>query len=139
MQQLRVTAAGALVKIFGTTEQIVTIVPNLGYIARMRIRLLALSLTLLAAACGGADAVPETTRAPAATTAPSASETSAPATETTATQDSTENADTTTTTTEALRAEAPIAPAFVTTLSDGSQFDMGAHDRPVYLVFWAEW
>ena len=125
--------------IVGTMAQIVTIVLNLGYIARMRIRLLVLSLTLLAAACGGTDAVPATTSAPAVTSTTAGSETAAPATETTAAPDSTENPDTTTTTTEALRAEAPVAPAFVTTLSDGSQFDMSAHDRPVYLVFWAEW
>ena len=90
---------------------------------------------LLAAACGGTDAVPATTAvsAPSATSGTIGSEsTSAP--------DSTENpASTITTTSEALRTEGPVAPSFVTTLSDGSQFDMAAHDRPVYLVFWAEW
>ena len=97
----------------------------------MRIRLFALSLTLLAAACGGTDAAPATTSPPSATTATTGFET-------TAVPDSTENP-AATTSTEGQSTEGPAAPGFVTTLSDGSLFDMGAHDRPVYLVFWAEW
>jgi len=106
----------------------------------MRIRLLAISLMLLAAACGGTDAAPATTDAPAATSGTTGTESGTTGSETTSTPDSTENPDPTAApTTEALRAEGPVAPSFVTTLSDGSQFDMGAHDQPVYLVFWAEW
>lgn len=119
--------------IVGTTATIAKIAPSLGYIARMHIRLLALSLMLLAAACGGTDAAPATTSAPSATTGTTGAEkTEAP--------DSTQNPGTTaTTSTEGRSAEGPAAPGFVTTLSDGSQFDMAAHDQPVYLVFWAEW
>ena len=86
----------------------------------MRIRFLALSLMLLAAACGGTDAASTTaaaTDAPASTAQPGGTPTTA----------------------APVAAEGPIAPNFVTVLSDGSQFDFGAHDKPVYLVFWAEW
>lgn len=106
----------------------------------MRIRLLAISLMLLAAACGGTDAAPTTIGGPSATTGTTGAETGTAGTETTSAPDSTEDPDSTAaTTTEALQAEGPVAPGFVTVLSDGSQFDMGAHDRPIYLVFWAEW
>ncbi len=121
----------------GTTAQIVTIASSLRYIGPMRTRLLAISLLLLAAACGGTDTTGSS--APAATVASSAPQT-AGSPDSTSAPDSTENPSATAApTTEALRAEGPAAPSFVTTLSDGSQFDMGAHDKPVYLVFWAEW
>jgi len=101
----------------------------------MRTRLIAMSLMLLAAACGGtADsnvaAAPQTTAAPedtvvvAATEAPDS--TQAPGSVSTAV-------------TEAPRTEGPSAPGFVTTLADGSKFSLVEHDRPVYLIFWAEW
>jgi len=98
----------------------------------MRYRVLAVSLMLVAAACGGSGATVATTGTPSTTSA-----STGPAT--TSAPGSTENPGTTTATTQALRAEGLVAPSFVTTLSDGSQFNMGEHDRPVYLVFWAEW
>jgi len=115
----------------------VRVAPFLRYIDPMRIRLLSVSLLLLAAACGGTDATGSS--APAATVAPSAPQnTDAP--DSTSAPDSTENPSATAApTTEARRAEGPAAPSFVTTLADGSQFNMGEHDKPVYLVFWAEW
>ncbi len=103
----------------------------------MRIRLLVLSLLLLAAACGGTDTTGSSS--PAATVGSSGPQTTA-SPDSTSSPDSTENPSATgAPTTEALRVEGPAAPNFVTTLSDGSQFNMAEHDKPVYLVFWAEW
>jgi ABC-type glycerol-3-phosphate transport system substrate-binding protein len=104
----------------------------------MRIRLLIVALMMFVAACGGTDAAVSSTGAPTTTSGAGTSGTEAPVS--TSAPDATENPDTTvTTTTEALRAEGPAAPDFVTVLSDGSQFSLAEHDGPVYLVFWAEW
>lgn len=35
--------------------------------------------------------------------------------------------------------DGPAAPDFTLALGDGSSFTLSATDRPVYLVFWAEW
>lgn len=35
--------------------------------------------------------------------------------------------------------EGPPAPDFTMTLDDGSEFTLSAEQKPVYLVFWAEW
>ncbi|MCP3975009.1 MAG: hypothetical protein GY720_11015 [bacterium] len=104
----------------------------------MRVRSLVVSLGLIAAACsggvvettapaspGGSSTAPSLTEAPGATEAPEATE--APGT-TGATAE-----------TEAPRTDGTPAPGFVAVLSDGSEFQLGAHDKPVYLVFWAEW
>lgn len=32
-----------------------------------------------------------------------------------------------------------FAPEFVLTLADGSTLDSAATDRPLYIMFWAEW
>ena len=89
----------------------------------MRFRLLVVSLMLIAAACGGSD-----TAAP--TTAPGSNET----------PDNTQAAGTdSTVASEAPRTEGPAAPDFTTILADGSTFSLGEHDKPVYLIFWAEW
>ncbi len=42
-------------------------------------------------------------------------------------------------TTPAPAVEGPAAPDFDLTLSDGSSFSLSAEQKPVYLVFWAEW
>ena len=112
------------------------------YIARMRTRLFAAVLMLLAASCGGTDQTQ-------ATSAPTEDATEAPAT----TQGSGATAAPGTTTgsgeapgettaapgTEAPRTEGPAAPGFTTILSDGTTFDLADHGKPVYMVFWAEW
>ena len=35
--------------------------------------------------------------------------------------------------------EGPAAPDFVFALADGSSFSLSDEQKPVYLVFWAEW
>jgi hypothetical protein len=105
----------------------------------MRIRLLAIVFMLLAAACGGAGA--ETTEELPGDTAGS-SETTAPSNspDTTGAPDSTEGPTTTPgSATEAPPPEGPVAPAFVTTLADGTQFSLSDHEKPIYMIFWAEW
>jgi hypothetical protein len=96
----------------------------------MRIRLTAISLMLLAAACGGGDLATQT-QAPA----PTVSDGSA----TQPTAGSPGSTVTLAPTATAAPAEGPIAPDFTTILSDGTEFNLASHDRPVYLVFWAEW
>ena len=103
----------------------------------MRFRFVLLGLMLLVAACGGT--ATSTTQA-AGDTEPTAAPvvTSAPG-ETTATTDSTASPSTESPDPTTQQATGPPAPEFTTTLSDGSQFELASHDRPVYLVFWAEW
>lgn len=36
-------------------------------------------------------------------------------------------------------ANAPDAPDFVFTLGDGTDYHLGSDNKPVYLIFWAEW
>ena len=38
-----------------------------------------------------------------------------------------------------LQVEGPAAPDFTFALSDGSSFSLSDEQKPVYLVFWAEW
>jgi hypothetical protein len=35
--------------------------------------------------------------------------------------------------------DGPPAPDFTMTLNDGSEFTLSVEQKPVYLVFWAEW
>lgn len=73
---------------------------------------------LAAASCGG-NAIEPTSTA------------STPASTTTIVQ-----TETTTTTAEAV---GPAAPGFDLELADGSTFTLSAAEKPVYMVFWAEW
>ena len=105
---------------------------------------LAVVLALLAVACGddaaetaSTEAPPETqastTSAPAATTSPStAATTSSVAGDTTPTEA------TTTSTTQA-RPEGDPAPDFTVALGEGGSFTLSEEQKPVYMVFWAEW
>ena len=91
-----------------------------------------LGLAILAAACGGgADAPVATTNPPAtigttvgATASPT---TSAPSTTEAATPGAT------------LPASAEEAPDFALALGTGGTFALSEEQKPVYLVFWAEW
>jgi hypothetical protein len=77
---------------------------------------------LVVAACGGAAGVttPEPTGDPAPTTATSPSTDDAPAT-------------------ERERPDGPDAPDFTLALGQGGSFTLSAEQKPVYMVFWAEW
>jgi len=90
---------------------------GLRYIRPMRTALLAAAFVLLAAACGGGgQSAPSSGDTPADTAAVAA-----------------------TTPSESSSPDGPIAPDFTTLLSDGSEFSLAAQDKPVYMVFWAEW
>lgn len=107
----------------------------------MRKLLALLLLALVAAACGGstepaASPDPEVTSVPETS---SQSETTAAA----ATDDGVAEggeANSTPTGTEAVSSfDGPPAPNFELALSDGSTFKLSDEQKPVYVVFWAEW
>ena len=98
---------------------------------------------LLFAACGTGETTPNTdvsqatatTGASESTAAPDApAGTEAPATSEAPTTDGTEAA-----AVEPSGVEGPDAPDFSLALGDGSTYQLAADDKPVYLVFWAEW
>jgi len=35
--------------------------------------------------------------------------------------------------------DGPPAPDFILALADGTEFTLSAEQKPVYMVFWAEW
>jgi cytochrome oxidase Cu insertion factor (SCO1/SenC/PrrC family) len=82
----------------------------------MRRLLVLIVLALVVSSCGGtggASVAPASTLASATTQAVSTSTT--------------------------VEASAPAAPDFALELADGSVFTLSAAQKPVYLVFWAEW
>ncbi len=94
---------------------------------------------LVLAACGGAtvqstfDTVPTSPT----TAAPSTTEAADPGDSTTSTTDPPE---TTTTTSAPVVVDGPPAPDFTLVLGDGEgEFVLSAEQKPVYMVFWAEW
>ena len=93
-------------------------------------------LALLAAACSSVDSSPETT-------APTTSQ--ADETTTTSPSSATTDPETTTPAVASATPEAPVvvdgppAPDFTLALADGSDFVLSAEQKPVYMVFWAEW
>jgi hypothetical protein len=106
----------------------------------MRKGLLLVAIVLVAAACGGSndsvaeagtaspDVAAETTAAPEAT---------APTTDGATTD---EPADTPATTAAAAPSfDGPPAPDFELDLNDGTTFTLAGEEKPVFMVFWAEW
>ena len=106
----------------------------------MRKPLLLVAIALVAAACGGSnDPV-----ADAGTASPdvAAESTAAPETTTPATDAATtdEPADTPATTAAAVPSfDGPPAPDFELDLNDGTKFTLAGEEKPVFMVFWAEW
>ena len=104
----------------------------------MRIVMLLVGFALVLAACGdSADSAAESDGATVTVAAPS---------ETTATEapdDPGSDAAVESTTSSAATAgpsfDGPPAPDFEMALSDGSTFSLSDEQKPVYLVFWAEW
>ena len=91
------------------------------------------ALVLTVAACGGDGGAIATNPSTTATTgAPSST---AP----TVTTGGAETSTTASTTEPAPQVEGPAAPDFVLALADGSSFSLTDEQKPVYLVFWAEW
>ena len=108
----------------------------------MRKLLLALALVLLVSACGGSgDATaPSTTGSsaePVTTVADSdGGDAMVEATESTA---ATVAESSTTDAAETATVAGPPAPEFVLTLDGGTTFALAGAEKPVYMVFWAEW
>ena len=109
----------------------------------MRKLVLLVVLGLIVAACGGADdpvTQPIADEQPVESTAPET--TVAPSTtETVDDGSSAEAADPEPETTEPAGPsfDGPPAPDFELALADGSTFRLSDEQKPVYLVFWAEW
>jgi hypothetical protein len=93
------------------------------------------AMALVAAACGGDEATESVSSSSVATTAVTA--TTVPATETPG------NDVATSTTAPPESAPPPVdgppAPDFMLALDDGSDFVLSAEQKPVYMIFWAEW
>lgn len=102
------------------------------------------AMALVAAACGSTEAVEGTASAAVITTATNgttAPETSTDAVTTTVVVDD-EPASSSEAPAESVRPlpdDAPPAPDFTLALDDGSEFVLSAEQKPVYVVFWAEW
>jgi cytochrome oxidase Cu insertion factor (SCO1/SenC/PrrC family) len=84
--------------------------------------------SVVVAACGtGATTTPT---APSSTAAVSTSDEAPPASTATSAQP---------TATTRAPVEGPLAPDFTLTLADGSTFTLSQEQKPVYIIFWAEW
>ncbi len=103
-------------------------------------RLFIPTLALVAAACGGGDQT-VATQAPAVQTDGSTTSTSSSGSDSTAAPSDDGVAGDTTTTAAELQTgpDGPAAPDFTMALADGSSFTLSAEQKPVYMVFWAEW
>jgi hypothetical protein len=102
------------------------------------------AMALVAAACGSSEAVEDTAAEPVVTTAATgatAPETSIDAATTTAAVDgeATSASEAPAESVRPLPDDAPPAPDFTLALDDGSEFMLSAEQKPVYMVFWAEW
>ena len=103
---------------------------------------LATAIVLALAACSadstsqGADSTTSTVVAESSTTteSPPTTEGSSGGQDTT-----TSTAGESSTTSPPPQVEGPVAPDFTFALSDGSSFSLSDEQKPVYLVFWAEW
>ena len=103
-----------------------------------RIPILLVSLVLVATGCGDDDASTSTQ----ATTPPGPSATTAAGEQSTTTAGANTTAPATTTTADTrapLPAGATTAPDFELALGQGGIFTLSDEQRPVYMVFWAEW
>lgn len=93
-------------------------------------------VALLVAACGGGDPAAEAPSTTVATLSPAGTGTTSPSS-----PGSTVAGETTTTTaaTAPTTSDRPIAPDFTLALGDGGSFTLSDEQKPVYMVFWAEW
>jgi hypothetical protein len=93
---------------------------------------------ILAAACGGGTVTQDSFETSLPTTATvAATDEEAPVT--TAGIDPTTTTATTATAAPAVVVDGPPAPDFALALDDGRGFILSEEQRPVYMVFWAEW
>lgn len=99
------------------------------------------SLTLVAAAAvfaAGCATGTQTEAAPEAVALSTVPTTTAPVT-TDEAEPATAPDPTTTTAAPAVIVDGPPAPDFTLALETGGEFTLSAEEKPVYLVFWAEW
>ena len=105
----------------------------------MRKFLLAVALALIVASCGGTESDLNQTTAPAGDVATAPSDDSAPTSASATTGDDSPAGDNVTEADVTPSFDGPPAPDFELALSDGSNFSLSAEQKPVYVVFWAEW
>jgi len=90
---------------------------------------------LMALSACAADGVAEPTASPTTATTPA----QAPSSTTSADGGGEDTTPTVATAGPPLQVEGPAAPDFAFALADGSSFTLSDEQKPVYLVFWAEW
>jgi len=94
------------------------------------VRRLVIALALVAAACGGSAATtPDPSGDTAVAATPSSDSTSDAGGDSTSSGDSTDR----------VRPDGPDAPEFTLALGEGGSFTLSQEQKPVYMVFWAEW
>ena len=132
-----------------------TIAPNEGYLAfAMRATILTISVALVLAACGGSAAAPANSGQGGTNSTSGVTSTQSQRTETQPTTESVPPADgssdpASTTTQQPTETQSPpateplidgpAAPLFELALHSGETFSLADEQKPVYLVFWAEW
>lgn len=117
----------------------------------MRTFVAMVAFALVAAACGGAsttsDSAPPPTEAAAAETSPPSDPTNTtaddvdppPSSTTTVSGDEGEGVDTTAPPATEPPIDGPAAPQFELALHSGDTFSLEGEQKPIYMVFWAEW
>lgn len=103
-----------------------------------KVRRLILALALVLAACGGAAVEDSASTTSSVATEGDTSTTVAPTTSDGATA-TTEGEQDTPDTTEPPSSDRPAAPDFTLELGEGGEYTLSEGEKPVYLVFWAEW
>ena len=98
-----------------------------------RLQLLLATLALVMVACSDAADTMGTSQPAGSTGDPATS--SLPGADATVASETTETPEGSTGTTS----DRPLAPDFTLELGDGASFTLSEGERPVYLVFWAEW
>lgn len=111
----------------------------------MKVGFLVVALLLVAVACGDADVATTEGTAASAQVATTAAESPSETTAETAASGTEAPASTSapdspaTTAKEPSGVDGPPAPDFTLALADGSSYQLSADDKPVYMIFWAEW
>ena len=98
-----------------------------------RLQLLLATLALVVVACSDSPGTTGTSQPAGSTDDPAAS--TLPGADATVASETTDTPEGTTGTTS----DRPLAPDFTLELGDGDSFTLSEGEKPVYLVFWAEW
>ena len=107
---------------------------------------LLMAVMMASAACAAdgstpenADPVSSSTTGATSTSEASSSSSTTETTDTVEATDQTAASSTTEATDPPPQIDGPTAPDFTFALADGSSFSLSAEQKPVYMVFWAEW